>query len=141
MKKYISFIIFLTLCSCGGKKILNEKKPLFEQLVSKTDGGAKIKFFEIISEPQEFMMIKNDPELKKKITANDILTSNFIILNLGEKPTGGYSITIESAVETDKNIVITVKEVNPEAGAMVTQAFSTPYSLVKINSKKEIVFK
>ena len=60
---------------------------------------------------------------------------------MGEKPTGGYKIGVESVVETDKNIIITVKETIPEPNAMVTQVMTYPYCIVKINSKKEIIIK
>jgi hypothetical protein len=86
-------------------------------------------------------MLQNDEKLKNKIKPADIQTSNFIVLNMGEKTSGGYKIGIESAVETDKNIIITIKETAPESGAMVTQEITTPYSIVKINSKKEIIIK
>lgn len=139
MKKIALLFIILVLVSCGASK--SSKKPLFEVLAERADGGAKIEFFEIISEPKEFIMIKNDPELKNKVKPNDIDTANFLILSMGEKSTGGYSIGIESAVETDKNIIITVKETAPAPGGMVTDAFTTPFCVVKINSKKEIIIK
>jgi hypothetical protein len=37
----------------------------------------------------------------------------FCNFEYGRKITGGYSITIESVVETDKNIIINVKESVP----------------------------
>jgi hypothetical protein len=46
---------------------------------------------------------------------------------MGEKNPGGYSIGIDTVVETDKNIVITIKETSPEPGSMVTQAFTNPF--------------
>jgi len=86
MKKILILIISLFLFSCGTKKnTFEETKPLFEVMAEKSDGGAKIQFYEIISESKEFSMIKNDPDLKGKIKPDDILTSNFAILNLGEK--------------------------------------------------------
>ena len=57
---------------------------------------------------------------------------------MGEKITGGYAIGIENVVETDKNIIIMVKKINLEPGSMVTQAFTTSFCVVKINSKKII---
>jgi hypothetical protein len=86
-------------------------------------------------------MLQNDENLKNKISSNDVQTANFIVLNMGEKTSGGYSIGIDSVVETDKNIVITIKETSPEPGSMVTQAFTNPFCVVKINSKKDIIFK
>ena len=86
-------------------------------------------------------MLQNDKKLKNKISPADVQKSNFVILNMGEKNTGGYSIAIESAVETEKNIIITVKESSPEPEAMVSQGFTYPFCVVKINSKKEIIIK
>jgi hypothetical protein len=139
MKKYLTICISFFVVSCGFHSS-STKKPLFEILAYRSEGGASIKFYEIISEPDEFKMIKNDPELKRKVKSNDINTCNFLILNLGEKTTGGYAVAIESAVETEKNIILTVKEVAPKSGALVTDAFTNPFCIVKINSKKEIIF-
>lgn len=142
MKKAVLFILALILVSCGASSSKTSgKNVLYEVLTQQTDGGASIRFFEILSEENEIVMLQNDEKLKEKIKTNDIQTSNFIVLNMGEKTSGGYKIGIESAVETDKNIIITIKETAPQSGSMVTQEITTPYCVVKINSKKEIIIK
>lgn len=142
MKKLPLLFLGTLLISCGASTIKStDKRPLFEVLTQQADGGASIRFFEILSEPNEIKMLQNDENLKDKISPNDIQTSNFIVLNMGEKTSGGYSIGIDNAVETDKNIIVTVKETNPEPGSMVTQAFTNPFCVVRINSKKEIIIK
>lgn len=141
MKKIALVFLTLILFSCGSANKTAEKRPLYEVLTQQSDGGASIHFFEILSEPNEIKMLQGDEDLKSKIVPNDIQTSNFVILNMGQKTTGGYKIGIENVVETDKNIIITVKETIPEAGGMVTQAFTNPFCVVRINSKKEIIFK
>jgi hypothetical protein len=142
MKKLPLLFLALVLVSCGASSVKTAAaKPLFEVLTQQNDGGASIRFFEILSEPNEIGMLKNDDNLKGKVEESDLLTSNFIILNMGQKNTGGYAIGIESAVETDKNIVITVKETSPDPNAMVTQALASPFCVVRINSKKEIIIK
>jgi hypothetical protein len=50
-----------------------------------------------------------------------------------------YAITIESVVETDKNIIINVKESVPAPNSMVTQGITYPFCVVKINSKKKLL--
>jgi hypothetical protein len=140
-KSILSLVIVLVLFSCSTTQKGNTNKPLYEVLLQQNDGGANINFFEILSEPNEIKMLLNDEKLKGKISTNDVQQSNFIVLNMGEKPTGGYRITVESVVETEKNIVIKVKEITPEAGAMLTQSITYPYSVVKINSKKKIIVK
>ncbi len=142
MKKLPLLLLVLFLVSCGASSVkTGVGKPLYEVLTQQNDGGASIRFFEILSEPNEIGMLKNDDNLKHKVVEEDLKTSNFIILNMGQKNTGGYAIGVESAVETDKNIVITVKETSPDPNAMVTQALTSPFCVVRINSKKEIIIK
>ena len=141
MKKIALVFLTVLLFSCASTTKISEKRPLFEILTQQNDGGASIRFFEILSEPNEIKMLQGDENLKSKIGSNDIQTANFVILNMGQKTTGGYKIGIENVVETDKNIIITVKETTPEPGGMVTQVFTNPFCVVRINSKKEIIFK
>jgi hypothetical protein len=141
MKKVVFTLLTLVLVSCSSSIKQTDNKSLFEVLTQQSDGGANIRFFEILSEPNEIAMLQNDEKLKNKIHPNDIKTSNFIVLNMGEKATGGYQIGVESAVETDKNIILTIKEMVPEPNAMVSQVITYPYCIVRINSKKEIIIK
>ncbi len=140
MKKAVLLVLVLFLVSCGSSSIKkSESKTLYEVLTEQADGGANIRFFEILSEPNEIAMLQNDEKLKNKIKLDDIKTANFIVFNMGEKKTGGHKINIESAVETDKNIIITIKEITPESNTVITQEVTMPYCIVKINSKKEII--
>jgi hypothetical protein len=142
MKKIRVVLISLVLVSCATTTTKRpEKTALFEVVSQQSDGGANIHFFEIISEPNEFRMLQNDKKLRNKIGSSDIQKSNFVVLNMGEKPTGGFSIAVDTVVETDKNIIISVKEKSPDKQAMVSQAFTYPFCVVKINSKKEIIIK
>lgn len=140
MKKIISVLAVFVLISCGVQKT-SDSKVLYEVLTEQSDGGGNIRFFEILTEPNEIKMLENDPLLKDKMKQADINNSNYVILNMGEKSTGGYSIGIEKVEETDKNIIITVKEVSPAPDAMTMQVITYPYTVVKIRSKKEIIIK
>lgn len=132
----------LLLVSCGASSVKSsEKNTLYDVLTQQSEGGANIRFFEILTEANEIKMLQNDDKLKKKIKSEDIQKSNFIVLNMGEKPTAGFKIGVESVVETDKNIIVTVKESSPEPDAMVNQVITNPYCVVRINSKKEIIIK
>lgn len=139
MKKLILIFGTILLVSCGANK--NSKLSLLEVLYQDENGGAKIEFYEIITEKSEFSMLLGDENLKGKIKKNDIETSNFIILNMGEKPTGGYSISVDRILETPDNIVVTIKKRSPKPRENVTTAITNPYCIIRINSKKEIIFK
>jgi hypothetical protein len=138
-KRILASFAVLLLLGCGTtKKTGTSDKPLYEILTQQENGGGNIRFFEILTEEKEITMLQSDRKLKTKVTSADVSTSNFIILNMGEKTSGGYSIDVESVEETPKKIIVTVKDNVPAAGSMVTQAITYPYTIVKINSKKEI---
>lgn len=142
MKKVVFVLIILIFFSCATPtKIDSGTKPLYEVLLQQNYGGASIRFFEILSEPNEIVMLQKDPKLKNRINPEDIKSCNFVVMNLGEKSTIGYRIEIQSVEETDKNIIITTKEIPPLPGSILIQQISTPYYILKINSKKQIVFK
>ena len=142
MKRLISLILTFILVSCGASSSKkSEVNSLYEVLTQQTDGGASIRFFEILTEKNEIAMLQNDEKLIDKIKPNDIQTSNFVVLNMGEKTSAGYKINIESVVETEKNIIISIKEIIPGKGSVTTEEITTPYCVVKINSKKEIIIK
>jgi hypothetical protein len=141
MKKIVLGAIALCLFSCAaGKQTADSSKKLYEVLTEQSYGGASIRFFEILSEPNEIKMLQKDENLKNSIKPSDVQNSNFVILNMGEKSSGGYGIHVESVLETSTQIIIKVKETAPDTGAMVTQAMTNPFCVVKINSKKEIIF-
>ncbi|WP_432221856.1 protease complex subunit PrcB family protein [Flavobacterium sp. TMP13] len=142
MKKSILLLLLVGLSSCTAtKEVSAETGKLYEVLTQQSNGGGNIQFYEILSEPREIRMLMNDELLKDKIDEKDIVKSNFVVLNMGERNTGGYSITVVNAEETATSIILTVKESTPPTDAMVTQNITYPYTVVKINSKKEISIK
>jgi hypothetical protein len=139
MKKSIALIIVLLLISCSSKKAVVTNR-LYEVLVTKNDGGAPIEFYEILSEPKEVSMLLADPDLRKLIQPNDIQKCNYVILNLGGKAQGFYSIKIESITETSDTIVVKIKKPKPTADTVNPDNMIYPFTVIKINSKKPIVF-
>ena len=143
MKKIIISLTILFLFSCSTTKSVAEH-PLYEVLNYNNDGGANIKFYEILSEPNEISMLLSDANLKKKIKATDLQNCSFIILNMGPLPIDNYNIIIEKVEETEANIVLYIKEIKPQSvenNPANQLDFVYPYSVVKVNSKKPIVIK
>lgn len=146
MKKQLLslLVLILTLTACSVKKNAPQETTssnLYEVLYENENLGANIQFYEIVTEKNEFKMLLNKEGLKGKIKESDIETSNFILLNMGEKNTGGFSISVEHVEDKGSHIEVKVKQTTPKAGDMVTMAFTYPICIVKINSKKPIVFK
>jgi hypothetical protein len=135
----LCFLIALLILSCASKSKTGNNKPLYEILTQQDDGGATIRFFEILNESKEIKMLLNDSNLRKKISQEDIQSCNFIILNAGEKKSYGYGIIIKSIKETTDKIIIQTEEVIAKKSTVLSdEEYVYPYTIVKINSKKEI---
>ena len=135
------FVVALFLNSCSTSKTV-EKAPLYEVLVVNNDGGANIKFYEILTEANEIVMLMGDETLKKKVKKDDAQKSNFIILNAGPTKETFNRATVQKVLEKEDAIEVYIKDMqkNVEADLSNENVFY-PYSIVKINSKKPIVIK
>lgn len=78
---------------------------------------------------------------KDDIPAIDFTKSQVVVLFLGAKNTGGYSISIDRVEEENGKLVVYKKIEKPAPGAMVTMALTSPFVIAEIKSKKEIIFK
>jgi hypothetical protein len=142
MYKSIIILLLITfITSCSTKKNMVKSNKLYEVLISEEYGGANFKFYELITEANEFKMLLGDDRIKEFINKDDITNSNFILVNMGEKSNGGYRIEVENVEELEDKIIVTIKEIEPKAGENVTMALTNPYAVIKINSKKPIEFK
>lgn len=140
MKKYLLAAVIVLLYSCSSTKTAN--KSLYEIISVNNDGGANIKFYEILTEAKEIRMLLGDETLRKKIKEDDVNTSSFIILNTGPTNDKTNKMKIEKVVETPTQIEIYVKDtqINIETN-VADEETAYPYTIVKVNSKKPIVIK
>lgn len=59
----------------------------------------------------------------------DLSEHTIIIIALGTRPTGGYSVEVPAVYETESHLVVEYREIKPDPGDMVTQALTYPYLL------------
>lgn len=141
MKKITAILFLIFVFSCKSTSTTTVEKPLYEVLTEQSDGGGNIRFYEILTESNEIKMLENDEKLKRKIKPDDIKTSNFIILNMGEKKSDGYLIKIKNVEETADKIIVTVMDQESKNVSNSSGESSFPYTIVKINSKKGIIIR
>lgn len=55
-----------------------------------------------------------------------------IVTSMGSRSTGGYNTKIEKIIDEGDSIKVFIKETSPGEGCIVSQAFTSPYHLVKI---------
>lgn len=56
-----------------------------------------------------------------------------VAIFLGEKPTGGYDVTILRAEQSGEELMIDYQEKTPAPGSIVIQVFQQPFHIVRIN--------
>ncbi len=141
MRKYFLIIGAIVLYSCSSTKN-TASKPLYEVLVVNNDGGANIKFYEILSEPKEIKMLLGDETLSKLIKSDDIANSSFLVLNTGPTKESLNRVKVEKVVETPTEIEVYLKDTQKNLEpTMIDDMTKYPYTVVKVNSKKPIIIK
>jgi hypothetical protein len=139
VKKAIVIFCAVLFSSCFSKKpTVLENKVLYDILLRKEDGGAKFRFYEIITEEKEFKMISKDKFIGPYLEKDEFQKSNFILINLGLKNKMGYQIKIEKAEEKINKIVLKITEVEPKNIENATIGDFTPNYVIRVKSKKPI---
>ena len=141
MKKVVSVLVIVLLYSCASTKNTS-RNVLYEVLTVNNDGGANIKFYEILTEAKEINMLLSDEGLRQKIKTGDMANSSFLILNTGPTKESYNRMKIVKVVETLTEIEIYLKDT--QMNLDVTEVDDTtkfPYTIVKVNSKKPIIIK
>ena len=142
MKNIFIIPIVLAFFACNSSKKSVESKPaaanLFTILYSSENQGREEASHLIINNQNDltalYQSVGNTEVPEVAFTKNQV-----VALFLGSRNTGGYSISIDRVEEQNDQLLIYKKEVKPSG--MVTMAFTNPFVIVEIHSKKEVVVK
>lgn len=55
-----------------------------------------------------------------------------VVAAMGERPTGGFTILIDSASETASGISIRIRSISPGSGCVTTQALTQPVDIARV---------
>lgn len=150
MKKLILVPFIVLLFSCDSTKKTTDQKPatdgkkntstaLYQILSESVYQGKTEKSYEIIKDNASLVKLYeavNDPQVPKV----DFSKERIVALFMGEKSSGGYAIKVKNVSEKGGKIYVAVEETKPGSGDIVTMSFTSPYTIVKINSTQEIIF-
>lgn len=151
MKKIILVPFALLLFSCNGSKSTKDatSRPvtearqsakLYTVLSESVYQGKDSKSYEIIKDNESLITLYQSVN-DEQIPRIDFTKEKIIALFSGQKNSGGYAIKVVDVIEKGGKIYVTVQETAPKSGENATMAMTNPYTIVKINSTKEIVFK
>mgnify|MGYP003576463238 CR=1 FL=1 len=150
MKKIFLIPLAIFMFSCNTTKktaettkevsteVKKSNNKLYEILTESAYQGKEEKSFEVIKDKSSLESLYasvNDTEVPEI----DFSKSRIVALFLGQRNSGGYQIKVKQVAEKEGKIYVTTEEIKPEG--MATMAITNPFTIVKINSTKEIIFK
>ncbi|NQY29574.1 MAG: protease complex subunit PrcB family protein [Flavobacteriaceae bacterium] len=149
----LGLLLLTILIGCSSSKNVdtpaeknNENTQLsFEVLVEDQIGGFVKEEIRIIKNRESLLEVYGYVNRIRKpgfsIPKVDFSKETIIAVFMGEKTTGGFSVTIENVKEENKKLIVKIKETKPGPKDMVTMAITQPFCFVKINNVgKEFVF-
>ena len=151
MIRLFAIYIFL-LSSCSSSSTINKQTMIisqdtitFETLAEDFYGGMTDSKFIVIKEETTLNEIYNLINKSKspgiKIPIINFEKETVLVLFLGEKSSGGHSISVEQILDENEKVTVKYKVTLPKLGEMVTTVMTQPYCIIKIPiTSKEIIF-
>ncbi|WP_445719288.1 protease complex subunit PrcB family protein [Flavobacterium sp.] len=139
MIKILPFLFLIISCS-PPKKIMD---TTFTIIYNNQIGGSEKAGHMVIQDNESYIQFIESLKLEETQFANflkvDFKKKNILVLNQGQKNSGGYEITIESIVNDNNTIIVKKKETGPKKGEMATSVITTPYCIALIPKGNKII--
>lgn len=116
-----------------------EGAPLARQVTESNHCGLTAPGLVYISNPRDLDKVASLPSgnlSMNQLRALDLEREHLVLVGLGQKPTGGYGLTLQSAEIVDDVLQLALNVRKPAPDAMVTQALTTPCVVIAISPDK-----
>lgn len=138
------FVVSIFILSCNSSKKATSQSgatSAYEILYQEAYGGKEEKSYEVITSQNDFEALakKSGMDISKHIV--DFQKNTIIVLHLGTKNTGGYSIGISGIEVQGETTYVNVETSAPKPMENVTMALTQPYCIALIDKNKNIVFR
>jgi len=140
MKKIITLsllLVFFVGCKTAAPTIGGE--GTFDILKQETNGGKEKKANLFIDSQDKLNALYAELNISDVPTI-DFTTSNVVALFMGQKNTGGYSISVGKIILDGESDTATVQIIESEPQDMATMALTEPYCIAKISKSKKVEF-
>lgn len=140
MKKIIILsllFVFFVGCKTAAPTIGGE--GTFDILKQETNGGREKKANVFIDSQDKLNALYAELNISDVPTI-DFTTSNVVALFMGQKQTGGYSISLGKIILDGESNTATVQIIESEPQDMAMMMLTTPYCIAKISKSKKVEF-
>ncbi|WP_421911132.1 protease complex subunit PrcB family protein [Marinobacter sp.] len=130
-------LIVASVAGCAvNRSATAEGAPLARQVTESDHCGLAAPGLVYVSNAEELSQLSKLPSGKlalKQLREIDFEREHLLLVSLGQKNTGGYGLTLQSSEIVDDVLELMVEVRRPAAGAMVTQALTTPCAVIAIS--------
>lgn len=135
MKKILILFSVLLILSCSSSK--SSKKVTYQTLIDSSYNGKTLESYEVID--NHIDLNKTYKLIKDELVPNiDFAKARVVVLYMGQKNTGGYTIGIEEVREESNKVIVKIKKNYPDG--IATMVITEPFVIAKINTTKKIEF-
>jgi nitrogen regulatory protein PII-like uncharacterized protein len=127
-------VVFLTACQKESKANMTANMPKESTQNEKTT-VTKVDFEEVSDSNKLPPNMENSVNILKANKGFFVYDYNgfyYVAIFSGKKNTGGYDIKALSIEDNSGKALITVEEIEPMPGAIVTQVITYPYTIIKV---------
>ena len=150
IRLFVIYIFLLSSCSSSSTinkqtMIISQDTITFETLAEDFYGGMTDSKFIVIKEETTlnkiYKLINKSKSPGIKIPIINFEKETVLVLFLGEKSSGGHSISVEQILDENEKVTVKYKVTLPKLGEMVTTVMTQPYCIIKIPiTSKEVIF-
>ncbi len=130
----------LMVSACSNQPLtMLDGAPLARQVIESDQCGVGSAGLTYLSSAEDLQTIENWPARNLSMTLLkriDFEREHLLVVGLGEKPTGGYALTLANSMIENDVLNLTVYLRRPPADAMVTQVVTTPCAILAITPEK-----
>ena len=141
------FVVLIIFCLAGCLSDTNAETPTQDVPFSEIVSGQNP--VSVVYENRKIEVFKDQASLNARLAAYVQLTQEHtvdfskkraVLINLGQRSTGGYSVATSGIQEFSEHIMAFITITKPGSNCAVTQSFTSPFQFIEVQSTREIVF-
>ncbi|EON93826.1 hypothetical protein MARLIPOL_01940 [Marinobacter lipolyticus SM19] len=132
----VSVLLFAGCAATVSRSETSEGAPLARQVTQSDHCGLTAPGVVYVERYEQLERLSRLPAQNlalESLATVDFEREHLVLVGLGQKPTGGYGVTLDSSAIIDGVLELAVNVRQPSSGTMVTQALTTPCAVIAVS--------